>query len=65
MIPLLKAWGFESSPIGPALGVGLIAIVAVGLFGAGMLAASGSAAETAGTSMRRSMRSSSGPEIRA
>jgi hypothetical protein len=30
MIPLLKAWGFASSPIGRALGVGLIAVVALG-----------------------------------
>ena len=30
MIPLLKAWGFLSSPIGRALGVGLIAVVALG-----------------------------------
>lgn len=30
MIPLFKAWGFASSPIGRALGVGLIAIVALG-----------------------------------
>ena len=30
MIPMLKAWGFASSPIGRALGVGLIAIVALG-----------------------------------
>ena len=30
MIPLFKAWGFVSSPIGRALGVGLIAVVAVG-----------------------------------
>ena len=30
MIPLLKAWGFASSPIGRALGVGLIAVMALG-----------------------------------
>ena len=30
MGPLFKAWGFVSSPIGRALGVGLIAIVALG-----------------------------------
>ena len=30
MIPLFKAWGFVSSPIRRALGVGLIAIVALG-----------------------------------
>ena len=30
MIPLFKAWGFVSSPIGRALGVGLIAIAALG-----------------------------------
>jgi len=30
MIPMLKAWGFASSPIGRALGVGLIAVMALG-----------------------------------
>ncbi|MDP3316180.1 MAG: hypothetical protein Q8M47_08945 [Devosia sp.] len=30
MIPLFKAWGFVSSPIARALGVGLIAMVALG-----------------------------------
>jgi len=30
MIPLLKAWGFARSPIGRALGVGLIAVAALG-----------------------------------
>ena len=30
MIPLFKAWGFVSSPIGRALGVGLIAVAALG-----------------------------------
>lgn len=30
MIPLFKAWGFVGSPIGRALGIGLIAIVALG-----------------------------------
>ena len=30
MIPLFKAWGLVSSPIGRALGVGLIAVVALG-----------------------------------
>jgi len=30
MIPLFKAWGFVSSPIGRALRVGLIAVVALG-----------------------------------
>ena len=30
MIPLFKAWGFVSSPVGRALAVGLIAIVALG-----------------------------------
>ena len=30
MIPLFKAWGFARSPIGRALGVGLIAIAALG-----------------------------------
>jgi len=30
MGPLFKAWGFASSPIGRALGVGLIAVAALG-----------------------------------
>jgi hypothetical protein len=30
MGPLFKAWGFASSPIGRALGVGLIAVMALG-----------------------------------
>ncbi len=30
MIPLFKAWGLVSSPIGRALGVGLIAVMALG-----------------------------------
>lgn len=30
MIPMLKAWGFVSSPTRQALGVGLIAVVALG-----------------------------------
>ena len=30
MIPLFKAWGFVGSPIGRAVGVGLIAVAALG-----------------------------------